>query len=111
MQKDSKFITEKDKELILKKCQECKEDKIIITHGTMTIVQTAQYLGQRKLRKTIVLTGAMVPINKKETDGPFNLGTAFTAVQLLPEGVYITMNGKVFNWDSVRKNLDTGYFE
>ena len=61
--------------------------------------------------KTIVLTGAMIPIAFGSSDGLFNLGGAITAVQVLPPGVYVTMNGRVFHWDEVRKNRSTGVFE
>ena len=111
MLKDSKFITKKDRKIILKKCGECKEDKIIITHGTMTMPLTAKFLGEKNIKKTIVLLGSAIPTNKKDSDALFNLGTAMAAVQLLPKGVYITMNGKIFNWDNVRKNKRTGKFE
>ncbi len=111
MQKDGKLVTEEDRKFILKKCQECKEDEIIITHGTVTMQDTAQYLGKKKLAKTIVLVGSAIPGNKENTDALFNLGFAFSAVQLKPNGVYIAMNGNVFTWDNVRKNKETGKFE
>ena|SRR3989344_4043193 len=109
--KDSRFVNEGDRELLFQKCKKCQEDKIIITHGTMTMPLTAKYLGQKKLKKTIVLLGAAIPGNKENSDALFNLGLAFSAIQLLPKGVYITMNGKIFSWDNVKKNLDTGFFE
>src|SRR3989338_3983332 len=82
--KDSKFLNDADRELILKKCIECNEEKIIITHGTMTMPTTAKYLGKHKLVKTIVLVGAAIPGNKKDSDALFNIGMAFASVQLLP---------------------------
>lgn len=111
MLKDSRELTKKDRELILKKCQDCKEDKIIITHGTFTMPETAKFLGEKIENKTIVLTGSAIPFNEKNSDALFNLGCATLAVQTLPKGVYITMNGKCFNWNNVRKNLKTGEFE
>lgn len=72
---------------------------------------TAKYLGRKQLPKTIILFGAAIPANKDQSDALFNLGTAVSAVQLLPAGVYITMNGKVFSWENVKKNFDTGTFE
>ncbi len=111
MSKDSKFVTDDDRALVLKKCLECAEEKIVITHGTMTMSETAKYLGKRKLQKTIVLFGSAMPANKANSDALFNLGAALSTVQLLPIGVYIVMNGKVFSWDNVKKNLDTGFFE
>lgn len=111
MQKDSRVITEKDRELILEKCKASNEERIIITHGTYTMPGTAKYLGKVSLDKTIVLFGAHIPANKPNSDALFNLGTAFIAVQLLPKGVYVLMNGKVFTWDNVRKDFPTGYFK
>jgi len=109
--KDSRHITSEDRKRIHKKCQNCKEDKIIITHGTATMPNTAKYLGQQVQEKTIVLVGSAIPINKKGSDAFFNLGTAIAAVQLLPKGIYITMNGRIFTWDNVKKNFDKGIFE
>ncbi len=111
MLKDSRELTNKDRELILKKCQECKEEKIIITHGTFTMPETARLLGKKIENKTIVLTGSAIPFNEKNSDALFNLGCAISAVQALPKGVYVTMNGKIFSWDNVTKNLKTGEFE
>ena len=84
---------------------------IVITHGTDTMVDTARTLAEKVPDKTIVLTGAMIPIAFGSSDGLFNLGGAITAVQVLPPGVYVTMNGRVFPWDRVRKNRSTGIFE
>lgn len=111
MSKDSKFITDEDRELILKKCKECTEDKIIITHGTETMSNTAEYLGKKGLEKTIILLGAFIPANREKSDALFNLGSAITAVQILLAGVYVTMNGKIFSWNNVKKNMETGLFE
>lgn len=111
LQKDSRHITDKDRNLIYQKCLECPEDKIIITHGTMTMAATAKYLGKRNIPKTVVLLGAMVPANKVKSDALFNIGAAVSAVQLLPQGVYVTMNGKIFSWDNVKKNIDKEIFE
>jgi len=108
--KDSKFLDDSDRELILSKCKQSREERIIITHGTMTMPITAKFLGKHKLPKVIVLAGAAVPGNMANSDALFNLGLAFAAVQLLPHGAYVTMNGKIFPWDNVKKNLDTGYF-
>lgn len=111
MQKDSRFVNDADRQLILEKCQESEEDKIIIIHGTFTMSETAKYLGQANPSKTIVLFGAAIPANKESSDALFNLGAAFLASQLVENGVYIVMNGKVFSWNNVKKNLTTGYFE
>ena len=109
--KDSRFIDNKDREFLKEKCENCLEEKIIITHGSLTMATTAKYLGKNKLEKTIVLVGAIIPANKNNSDALFNLGFAFASVQLLPYGVYVAMNGKIFLWDNVKKNLDTGFFE
>ncbi len=111
IQKDSRVIGDRDRELILKSCQESTEDRIIITHGTFTMPKTAKFLGKANLHKTIVLFGAAIPANKEKSDALFNLGGAFIAAQLLPVGVYVIMNGKVFTWDNVRKDFSSGYFE
>jgi len=111
MMVDSLEMSDSDRELILRQCREVSELQIVLTHGTDTIVETARVLAEAGLEKTIVLTGAMIPIAFGSSDGLFNLGGALTAVQTLPPGVYITMNGRVFDWDKVRKNRDTGVFE
>lgn len=109
--KDSKFLNDNDRESLLNKCKECSEEKIVITHGTMTMPITAKYLGKHKLSKTIVLLGAAIPGNKENSDALFNIGLALASVQFLPYGVYVTMNGKIFSWKNVKKNLNTGFFE
>lgn len=111
MMVDSLEMTEADRALIAHNCAEAPEPHIVITHGTDTMVETARVLAAAVSDKTIVLTGAMIPIAFGSSDGLFNLGGALTAVQVLPNGVYITMNGRVFQWDAVRKNLDRGVFE
>ena len=108
---DSLDMEEDHREKILKKCRSCKEDKIIITHGTDTMVETAKLLGEHVNDKVIVLTGAMVPYSFGKGDALFNLGCAFGLIQTLDKGVYITMNGKLFRWDGVRKNRELGKFE
>ena len=108
---DSLEMTEKDREAILQQCINCIEDKIIITHGTDTMTVTARLLAEKIKNKTIVLTGAMIPIKFGSSDGLFNLGGALAFVQTLPHGVYVAMNGRYFNWDNVRKNKLSGRFE
>ena len=108
---DSLEMTEQDRRLILENCQNVPEERIVITHGTDTMVETARILAGEIRGKTIVLTGAMIPIAFGSSDGLFNMGGALTAVQILPPGVYIVMNGRVFSWDKVRKNRETGIFE
>jgi L-asparaginase len=108
---DSLEMTAKDREFITRECKECEEDKIIITHGTDTMTVTAGVLAENIKNKTIVLTGAMIPIKFGSSDGLFNLGSALAFVQSLAPGVYVAMNGRYFNWDNVRKNKETGIFE
>jgi len=108
---DSLEMTEPDRKLILETCEKCKEDKIVITHGTSTMAETARFLGKSIKNKTIVLTGAMSPYAFGSSDGLFNLGCALASVQTLPHGVYIAMNGRYFTWDNVKKNESTGIFE
>ncbi len=108
---DSLDLTTADRELIAHNCQAVDESKIIITHGTDTMSETAKYLAERITDKTIILTGAMIPIVFGSSDGLFNLGAALAFVQSLPHGVYIAMNGKLFTWDNVRKNREKGIFE
>ena len=108
---DSIDMTDADREIILEYCKKTKEDKILITHGTDTMVETAKFLANTIKDKTIILTGAMIPYKFGSSDGLFNLGSSLAFVQTLSEGVYICMNGKYFHWDNVRKNRLTGEFE
>jgi L-asparaginase len=109
---DSLEMTDTDREIIGFSCAKSAYRKILITHGTDRMVETAQMLANLELNKTIVLTGAMIPYAFGDSsDGFFNLGSAIAFVQSLPKGVYISMNGRYFNWDNVRKNRKTGYFE
>ena len=108
---DSLEMTDDDRQLILRRCREAPEDRLVITHGTDTMEQTAAVLGKAISSKTIVLTGAMVPYKFGSSDGLFNLGTALAFVQTLPAGVYVAMNGRRFDWHSVRKNRERGIFE
>jgi len=109
--KDSLELSDKDRQLILSKCLECNDDKIIITHGTDTMVDTAQLLGEKIKDKTIVLFGSMIPYSIDNSDALFNLGVALGAVQNKGNGVYVVMNGKVFDFDKVTKNKEKGLFE
>lgn len=108
---DSRDMTDEDRETITHNCIKAEENRILITHGTDTMVQTAAVLAKRVTGKTIVLTGAMIPYTFGSSDGMFNLGSALAFVQTLPPGVYIAMNGRYFNWDNVYKNKKTGEFE
>ncbi len=111
MMVDSLEMNHDDRELIFNNCRHCDEEKIVITHGTDTMEVTAKFLGEKKLPKTIVLTGAMIPYKFGSSDGLFNLGCALALVQTLPPGVYVAMNGKYFHWNNVHKNKSTGTFE
>ncbi len=111
MMVDSLEMSPQDRELIADHCTKSKEDKIIITHGTDTMAETAQLLTQKVSGKTIVITGAMVPYKFGSSDGLFNLGSALAFVQTLPAGVYVVMNGRCFNGNNVKKNKQTGVFE
>ena len=111
MMVDSLEMTNEDRELIVHQCIQADEDKIIITHGTDTMSDTAKVIAQKVTGKTVVLTGAMIPIKFGSSDGLFNLGSALAFVQVLPTGVYIAMNGKIFEANKVQKNKERGEFE
>jgi L-asparaginase len=108
---DSLEMTDADRQIIIDQCRKCKEDRIVITHGTDTMEETAMVLGKSITDKTIILTGAMVPYKFGSSDGLFNLGSALAFAESLPRGVYIAMNGRYFMWDNVKKNKKTGEFE
>lgn len=110
---DSLEMTEADREIIAHNCKRSYAGKILITHGTDRMVETAKYLAEAGIKdKTIVLTGAMIPYAfGNSSDGFFNLGSALAFVQTLPPGVYVVMNGRYFDWQHVRKNTKTGDFE
>jgi L-asparaginase len=121
MMVDSLDLTDADRETIADNCARVPEDRIVITHGTDTMVETARVLAARlsgsagegtgKGGKTVVLTGAMIPYAFGSSDGLFNLGSALSFAQVLPPGIYVAMNGRCFDWDNVRKNRQTGRFE
>ena len=108
---DSLDMTPSQRELIVNKCIESEDDQIVITHGTDTMTITGKMLAEKKMDKTIVLTGAMIPYKFGSSDGLFNLGGAIAYAQSLPSGVYIAMNGQFFEWDKVEKNREKGVFE
>ena len=111
MMLDSLDMKVKDRKLIVEKCRATNEEQIVITHGTDTMTNTAKVLGAKHLKKTIVMTGAMIPYKFGTSDGLFNIASALAYVQTMPYGVYITMNGRVFLHDKVIKNRETGIFE
>ena len=103
-------MVDSDRGFILDKCLTCDEQHILITHGTDTMVQTAKFLAEKIKDKTIVLFGSMIPYSVDNSDALFNLGVALSAVQLKEPGVYIAMNGRVFNFDQVKKDKSLGIF-
>ena len=112
MMLDSLDMNDEARARIVERCRARSERSIVITHGTDTMVETAQEIAQARLDdKTIVLTGAMVPYAFGSSDGLFNLGSAVSLAQVLPAGVYVAMNGRHFSWDEVRKNREHGVFE
>lgn len=110
LRKDSLELTDADRLLVRQAVLAAEESRILLTHGTDTMVETARAL-QGIAGKTIVLTGAMQPARFRQTDAVFNIAAAFTAVQLLPPGVYIAMNGRLFDPEQVRKNVAENRFE
>jgi L-asparaginase len=113
MMVDSLSMREEDQSIIIHNCKKTPASRIILTHGTDRMVETARALAEADIEdKTIVLTGAMIPYAfGMSSDGFFNLGSALAFVQVLPPGVYVVMNGRFFDWDRVRKNRQTGNFE
>ena len=109
LKKDSLEINDDDRLLILSKCKEAKEDKIIITHGTDTMNITATYLKEIK-NKTIIITGAMRPERFSNSDAAINIGVAIGAVQSLSKGIYVAMNGLVIPHHKMERNKETGQF-
>jgi L-asparaginase len=108
---DSLEMTDADRALIVQNCLQSEEDRIVITHGTDTMTETAAAVAGAVTGKTIVLTGAIIPYAFGSSDGLFNLGSALSFAQVLPPGVYVAMNGKCFSWNRVRKNRERGEFE
>ncbi len=109
LRKDSLDITEEDRIKIYETCRKADSDKIVVTHGTDTIIATARKLAKIK-NKAIVLTGAVRPEKFLDSDAPFNVGTAIGAINFLRDGVYIAMNGRVYPWNKVRRDTETGQF-
>ena len=110
MMQDSLEMSDDDRNSIVQRCFESNEDKILITHGTDTMIKTAKLLATKINSKTIVLTGAMIPYKFGSSDGLFNLGSALSFLQSLPHGIYIAMSGNIFSWDNVKKNKELGLF-
>lgn len=108
---DSLEMKDPDRQRILAAASKSAETSIVVIHGTDTMRETAEVLGNAKLGKTIVLTGAMIPYEIANSDALFNFGYACAAAQILPAGVYVAMNGRVFGWDKVEKNRAAGVFQ
>lgn len=111
MLKDSLNINDNDRQSMVDAIRKCDEKMIILTHGTSTMPETAQYLAPQINDKVIVITGAMRPYSLFQSDSEFNLGCAISAVRILDTGVYITMNGQIFSHADVSKNTKLGIFE
>lgn len=111
MLKDSLDLSDADRARIVTAARDSAEHRLVVTHGTDTMVETAAALAAARLGKTVVLTGAMIPFALGSSDGLFNLGSALSFAQVLAPGVYVAMNGNYFPWDDVRKNRELGIFE
>jgi len=108
---DSLNMTQEHREGVLAACRAAPEQSLVVIHGTDTMAQTAQVVGAAALDKTIVFTGAMIPYSVQGSDALFNLGFALAMARSLPRNTYVAMNGRVFEWDNVRKDKDAGVFE
>ncbi|NJL14353.1 MAG: asparaginase [Microscillaceae bacterium] len=109
LKKDSTRITHQDRAKLLKICQEIPNDKLIITHGTDTLLETAAFLHSLP-GKTLVMTGAFRPERFRDSDAPIQVGMAIAAVQCLPHGVYVAMQGWVLPWNQITRHPETGFF-
>ncbi len=110
MRKDSLELTDADRALIAAAAREAPESRIVVTHGTDTMTETARVLAEAVPGKTIVLTGALSPARFAETDAGFNLGMAFATAQVAAPGVWIAMSGQVFDGLKVKKDRAAGKF-
>ena len=108
---DSLKMSDSERNYIVEKCKKENTHKIVITHGTDTMTKTAKLLAKNIKNKTIIFTGAMIPYKFGASDGLFNLGSALTATQTLNNGIYIAINGNIFEWNKVKKNREKGIFE
>lgn len=110
--KDSRFITKKDRELLLETILKNPNYNVLVTHGTFTMIETARFLGEQNLeRRTIILTGAFISGKKENTDALTNLEFAISQFKTQKSGVYIAMKNQIFDWDNVRKNIEKNKFE
>lgn len=112
MQKDSMDITAEDRQFMYERCMNAREQRLMITHGTDSMAETARFLGEKGVgEKTVVLVGSFVPLSQESSDAFFNLGYAYAATQTLPQGVWVAINGEIFEWNNVQKNRERGRFE
>jgi L-asparaginase len=112
MQKDSADISTEDGKLIYDRCVAAPEEKIVITHGTDTLTETTKFLGEKSIgNKTIVLTGSFIPFSQPNSDALFNFGYAIAVAQTNSPGVWLALNGEIFEWNHVRKNKEQGRIE
>ncbi len=107
---DSLDMTDADREAVVARCRDAPERRLVVTHGTDTMPETARALAAAGLGKTVVLTGAMVPYAFGSSDGLFNLGSALAFAQVLPPGIFVAMNGRCFEGERVRKDRERGVF-
>lgn len=110
MLKDSRDINEVDLEAIAACCVHTPGKRVLVVHGINTIIRTAKYLLEKEIPKTIILFGAFVPYSLHQSDAMFNFGAAVASVQLLPQGVYIAMNGRTIPADRVQRDPELGNF-
>lgn len=108
---DSLEMKDADRQRILDAATRATESGIIVIHGTDTMRETGEVLGRANIGKTIILTGAMIPYEIANSDALFNFGCACAAAQILPAGVYVAMNGRIFSWDKVEKDRVAGVFQ
>lgn len=108
---DSLDMTDADRAVIVHNIKSVPEERIVITHGTDTMAETAAFIAKEQLEKTIVITGAMIPYKFGSSDGFFNLGSSIAFAQTLSHGVYVVMNGRYYDWNNVKKNKQTGFFQ
>ncbi len=112
MLKDSQFVTDADRMKILSRILQSTESRILVTHGTKTMAQTAKFLGPHIQGKTVVLTGCMtLPSDDHGNDAMSSLTFAIESLENLPPGVFVAMQEKIFPWDNVRKNIEARRFE
>ncbi len=111
MMVDSRDMDDQHRMTIFRECLLADEERIVITHGTDGMVETARYLAERAMDKSVVLTGAIIPFAFGISDSHFNLGSALAFVQVVPPGVYVVMNGRLFEADNVQKEMETGTFQ